>query len=386
MRWWRRSGAAEDPPVPCPSGAPHEIPDGTVRGVEERRVAGLSSRTWTFLAAALTATVVVAGGNLIHPPYILFRPGPVYDTLGEINGKPVIEVKGRQTYGASGELSFTTVALYGGRDREITLWEYLVARLQPGTEIRPVAEVYPRNVTRQQIRQQTQAQMADAQAEAKVVAMRAAGLQVPEKVTVAAVLEDGPSAKTLVKGDQIVSMEGKALPGGAPLRARIQELKDDETLSLVVLRAGKEVPVSVSSTAKDGRRLIGVVLSSAFDFPVEVSIHAGDVGGSSAGLMFSLGLYDRLTPGELTGGRRIAGTGTIAGNGAVGAIGGIQHKMRGARETKDAEWFLSPEANCSAVQGNIPDGLRVVKVATFEAAKHAVEEIAAGRGDALPGC
>jgi Lon-like protease len=102
-------------------------------------------------------------------------------------------------------------------------------------------------------------------------------------------------------------------------------------------------------------------------------------------MMFALGIYDLLTPGELTGGTKIAGTGTIDGSGAVGPIGGIAQKLVGARDA-GARWFLAPAANCDEVVGNVPDGLRVVRTASLHESRLDVEKIAAGQGASLPTC
>jgi PDZ domain-containing protein len=102
-------------------------------------------------------------------------------------------------------------------------------------------------------------------------------------------------------------------------------------------------------------------------------------------MMFSLAVYDKLTPGALTGGAKIAGTGTIDSAGNVGPIGGIQQKLVGARRG-GATWFLAPAANCNEVAGHVPDGLKVVSVATFSQARQAVEAIAANHPASLLPC
>jgi PDZ domain-containing protein len=105
-------------------------------------------------------------------------------------------------------------------------------------------------------------------------------------------------------------------------------------------------------------------------------------------MMFALGIVDKLTPGEMTGGERIAGTGTVDSDGTVGPIGGIQQKLVGA-EGAGADWFLAPAGNCDEVVGHVPDGLRVVRVETLAQARDAVEAIGshdASAVDALPTC
>jgi len=109
----------------------------------------------------------------------------------------------------------------------------------------------------------------------------------------------------------------------------------------------------------------------------------GDIGGPSAGMMFALGIIDKLTPLNLTGGKVIAGTGEITDGGQVEAIGGIQQKMVAARDA-GATIFLAPASNCSDVDGAVPAGLRIVKVSTLTQAVDDLEAIKAGRS--VPSC
>ncbi len=133
----------------------------------------------------------------------------------------------------------------------------------------------------------------------------------------------------------------------------------------------------------DGRAAIGVFLGRDFDFPVDVQIHAGDVGGPSAGTMFALGIYDRLTPGALAGGQRIAGTGTINVDGEVGPIGGIHQKLYGARDG-GADYFLAPRRQLRRGRGPRPRRAAVVKISTFDEAVKSVQDIAAKKADSCP--
>ncbi|OZG67319.1 lon protease [Bifidobacterium eulemuris] len=116
-----------------------------------------------------------------------------------------------------------------------------------------------------------------------------------------------------------------------------------------------------------------------------VTMHVDDIGGPSAGMMYTLGLISKLTAVDEAGGQIIAGTGTIDENGEVGSIGGIRLKMQGAKRD-GATWFLAPEANCDSVVGHVPDGLRDVKVSTLEEAYAALVAIGNGEGDDLPHC
>ncbi|WEV46293.1 Lon protease [Bifidobacterium sp. ESL0690] len=117
----------------------------------------------------------------------------------------------------------------------------------------------------------------------------------------------------------------------------------------------------------------------------KVQMHVDDIGGPSAGMMYALGVIDKLTPQDETGGKTIAGTGTIDNKGKVGKIGGIQLKMLGAKRD-GATYFLAPASNCDEVVGHVPNGLRDVKVSTLDEAYRALVAIGQGKADSLPHC
>jgi PDZ domain-containing protein len=153
-----------------------------------------------------------------------------------------------------------------------------------------------------------------------------------------------------------------------------------------VLRGTRTVEVSVTpKKIKDVWRL-GITITDSYDFPISVKLKLQDVGGPSGGMMFALGIIDKLTPGSLTGGLSVAGTGEIDGNGNVYPIGGIQQKMFGAVDA-GATWFLAPADNCDEVVGHIPEGLHVTKVATLSDSLAALKAISADpETTSLPQC
>ncbi len=342
-----------------------------------------SVRLWLGVLALVLIGWLV--GERIHPGYVIFRPGPAFNTLGSVGQGPLIRVDGAPTYPTTGALSFTTVTMTGGPGFEIGLWDYLAARLDQHAEVRPRDEVFPPEATRETVSSLSKAQMTDSQQEAVAVALRATGHAVSERSTVREVIPSGPAVGLLREGDIIRTVAGKAITATAQIPALVRAQPAGQPVVFEVLRGGTPVSVSVPTRSIEGRQYVGVGLEATFTFPVQVTIDAGDVGGPSAGMMFALGVYDTLTPGPLTGGQSIAGTGTVDSSGAVGPIDSIANKMVGARSA-GARWFLAPAANCDGVLGRIPDGLQVAKVATFAEAKAAVEVIAAGRGQELHGC
>ncbi len=170
---------------------------------------------------------------------------------------------------------------------------------------------------------------------------------------------------------------------------RVSASEPGETVAMQVERDGRpldlDVPTAPSQVDAD-RAAIGVIVSPSWDLPVDVSIDVpGDIGGSSAGLIFTLGVIDTLTPGSLVDGESVAGTGEISPDGTVGAISGIQQKIAGAREA-GAQLFLAPRDNCAAARGADPGDMAVVPVQTLDDAVAALEQLAAGDLDGLPTC
>lgn len=184
----------------------------------------------------------------------------------------------------------------------------------------------------------------------------------------------------------IVSVDGETAGGVEGYQRLIEAVPDGEPIPMTVRRDGQELTLEVPTAIVDGSPRMGVMLTPGHEFPMDVQISVGTIGGPSAGMIFSLSVYDELTPGALTGGHSIAGTGTIAADGAIGPIGGVRQKMVGAQET-GAEYFLAPSTNCEEVVGHEPDELDVVAVATFEDALTATETIAeTGSTEGLPTC
>ncbi|PRY62965.1 PDZ domain-containing protein [Knoellia remsis] len=335
----------------------------------------------------LLFVLIVAGGvvSFIPLPYVVLQPGPVTNTLGELDGKPIIQVKGATAYPAKGTLDFTTVRVVGGPGVRVNAFDLAEAALRKDYEIFPREQIYPEATTREQIQQENAAEMVDSQEVAAAVALRETGRTVPEKVVVSQVPEGSPATGVLKAGDQFVSVAGKPADDASAVQGAVRATKAGTPVSVVVRRDGKEQTLSVPTRDNDGTTIIGVLLGRDYELPVDVTITAGGVGGPSAGTMFSLAVYDVLTPGDLTGGKQIAGTGTMSPDETVGPIGGIRQKLSGAKDG-GAEWFLAPEDNCGEVVGHVPDGLRVVRVGTFTEALDAVEAIAAGKGNDLPSC
>lgn len=377
-------------PASPPEGGESRAEDASAPPTRTARRARLTGWNIAVLVAFFVALAAVVAGSLVRLPYAIVSPGPTFNALGEENlggsTKPVIVVDGLPTYPADGTLRFLTVVIKGGPGHPVDAWDLLGAWLDPARDVYPVDQMFDPNANEQQVAEESAIQMEGSQEEAKAVALRAVGEKVPTHVVVAQVLGTSKAKGLLEAGDRFVSVGGTAASDPDAIRAAIQRVKPGDTVSIVVTRSGKRETVQVPTIAgTGGRTAIGVLLGIEHDFPVKVTINAGDVGGPSAGLMFALAIYDKLTPGSLTGNHAIAGTGTIDDQERVGPIGGIRQKLEGARGA-GSDYFLAPAANCPEVVGHVPDGLQVVRIGTFDEAVSAVEAIAKGEAASLPHC
>lgn len=330
--------------------------------------------------------VVVAALVLFPLPYVVQRPGPTIDTLGEHDDKPVIAVSDHETYPTSGALRLTTVSVRGGPGYSAHLFDVVAGWWRTDSAVKPTEMVFPPDVTSEQIDEQNAALMASSQESATVAALEELGIAVPTVLRVMQAVPGTGAEGLLMDGDVIVSANGVTLTSFLQLHEVLAKLKPGDTVTLGVKRHGEETSVKVVTTdGGNGEARLGVLMNPSFTFPVEIKFDIQNVGGPSAGLMFALGIIDKMTPGSLTGGQVVAGTGTMDLAGVVGPIGGIQQKLYGARDA-GATWFLAPRENCNEVVGQIPNGLHVTAVTTLHEARLAVEAIAAGKGETLPKC
>jgi PDZ domain-containing protein len=222
--------------------------------------------------------------------------------------------------------------------------------------------------------------MRESQEEAVAAALGELGIDYTSIVTVEAVLDGFPADGVLEQGDQLLTVNGDPIDGVTELSAALAESGAGTEVALGILRDGEEQTLDIAPVASaddPDAVLIGIQTGATYDFPFDVTINLGSVGGPSAGMMLALGTYDKLTPGALPEGEHIAGTGTITADGEVGAIGGIRQKLYGA-QSAGADWFLAPASNCDEVVGHIPGGLEVFAVSTLDEALEVVRTIASG--------
>jgi len=343
----------------------------------------MSSRGRTLLVAALVVVVLLLGGALLPVPYVALGPGPTFNTLGQVDGQPLIDISGRQTYPATGHLNLTTVSVASPLD----LGSALVGWLDSSVAVVPRQLVFPPGRSRKQVEAEDTQQMVESQQHATTAALRQLGIPVPAQVQVASLQAGLPAAAELRVGDTITTIDGTAVTSADQLRMLIGRRAPGDAVSVGYVRDGRAETASIRTTTAPrapNRALIGLSPREVPQYPFSVKIRLQDVGGPSAGLMFALGIYDELTPGDLTGGAFVAGTGEIDDAGTVGPIGGIRQKVIAARQ-QGATVFLAPAANCAELAGATPKGLRLVKVTNLAGALDALEQLRTG-GSSLPSC
>ena len=344
----------------------------------------MSRRSLTLLIAAIGTAVAIAVSVLIPVPYVILGPGPTLNTLGtDSSGQPLITISGHPSYPTSGHLNMVTVSYQGCQGDTFNIFTALVAWLNPHKAVVPEGEICPAGQTQQQTQQQDTQEMTSSQQTATAAALTELDIPYQTQVVVMQTVPGYPADGVLRAGDVITAVDGKPVTSESDLSTLISAHPAGSTLTVTILRGGQTQQVQVSTKLSGGHPAMGVYITEQYKFPFDVKISVGDIGGPSAGLMFALGIIDKLTPMNLTGGKFIAGTGEIEASGRVDPIGGIQQKMLGAREA-GATIFLTPTANCPDTRDAVPAGLRLVRVSTLSQAVNDLEAIKAGRQ--VPSC
>ncbi|MFI7588340.1 PDZ domain-containing protein [Spongisporangium articulatum] len=337
--------------------------------------------------AGFAGLLLLCVAILLPTDYVVLKPGPVLNTLGAYDGTQLITITGHATYPTSGQLDMTTVRTMGAPGSRVSLISVALAWLRPSESAVPRELYYPKDESAEEIEQQDQAMMVDSQESAAVAALVSLGVSVPADLAVAGVRPKTPATGWFTYGDVIQAVGGVRVVSIRALKAQIRAVRPGRSVTFTVLRAGQAVRVAATKPASAGNDwlLTDLYIDARYQLPFTVTFGLKDVVGPSAGHMFALGVIDKLTAGDMTGGKRIAGTGTIDAAGNVGAIGGIRQKLVGARRA-GAQYFLAPAANCNEVVGHVPDGLQVVKTATLKQSRGYVAKIAAGQAAGLPTC
>lgn len=319
-------------------------------------------------------------------PYVTYEPGLTVDVLGDDeDGEAIIQIEGHRTYRDDGELRMTTVFV-SQPEAHNSLFELMRGWISRDSAIYPWDAIYQEGVTTEQNREEGQVAMSSSKDAATAAALTELGHQVTEAV-VTGVSDGTPAAGQLAAGDVLVRIGQDRIRNSGDAVAAVDKVAAGEQVPVVFRRDGRRQRVEITPAQTDDGPEIGVQVGTrATDFPFEVNIALdSSIGGPSAGLMFSLAIYDMLTPGSLTGGQSVAGTGTIDASGVVGSIGGIQQKIVGAREA-DAGLFLVPPANCAEALAAPAGDMRLVRAPTMSSARESIEAWVDDPEAELPSC
>jgi Lon-like protease len=357
--------AATAPPLPQP---PPPVPP-------RRRRRG---RIALGVVASLLAAFLI-GAAFVPLPYYLFKPGAVRDT------EPLITVSGAEVYPSDGSIGYTTVSL-----RQATLLGLTQGWLDDDIDVVPRDDVLSgRDVDEN--RELNLQMMTDSKQVATFVALDRLGYDVSMMVgqAVSDVVPDSPADGLIEPGNVITAIDGEQFDDPDDLARLLgDEAPGDRVTVSVQTAPGRDEDVELALVAAPddpSRAVMGVQVAPVamdFEFPFEVTIDTGDVGGPSAGLAFTLALIDDLTPGDLTGGADVAVTGTIQPDGTIGPIGGAGQKAAAVRRD-GLDLFLVPSADYEDAVEHAGDDLQVVAVDTIDEALDALGDHG-GNVDDLP--
>jgi PDZ domain-containing protein len=293
----------------------------------------------TVILGALITALLAVGVMAAPLPYVVLKPGPTVNTLGSDNGAQVIQVTNAKTSTSAGQLRLTTVNVQS----QVELVWAISSWFSRKDAVVPRDLIYPPDQTEQQVEQQNAQEWTQSQESAVTVALTKLGY--PVQSYVKSVTPGGAATGQLQVNDVITAIDG----------SKITTKKD----------AGSNAP------------RLGVAVTGKQPSPYDIKIDLNKIGGPSAGLMFTLGIMDKIEPEDLTGGKIIAGTGTIDDEGNVGPIGGIPQKLVGAKDA-GAQIFLVPKANCAEALKNAVVGLPMAQVATVDDALTALKTFTSG--------
>jgi len=350
----------------------------------------MTRRTVSSVLVVVLLVGLVGAAVFLPVPYVTMSPGPTVNVLSKVEGDPVIEVEGADTYPTEGDLRLTTVSVTSP-SVDISLLEALSAWFDGTRAVYPRDVIYPPEQSVEDVERESSVQMVGSQDTAVAVALQELGYDLPLLTEVLGVTKGSPAEGKLEPRDYILEVNGTPIDDVEQVSEAIQDTGVGKPAEIVVRRDGERRTVTLTAEAAEDdpeRAVVGVEIGTGYDFPFDVKVNLDDnIGGPSAGLIFSLAVYDTLTPGALTGGTDVAGTGSIDGNGSVGPIGGIQQKIVAAADA-GAKVFLVPAGNCAAALGaDVREGeIELVRTRTMHEAVGSLEAYAKDDDADLPGC
>jgi Lon-like protease len=296
----------------------------------------------------------------IELPYLAYSVGPVSDAADSVVAEEV------EFFPPEGELLMLTVIT-----QDVNIFEALIAGVDPTVDLVRKQAVRREGESDEEYRNRVLQQMSDSNYRSVAVALAYLGYElVPTEVVINDIVPEVPAADVLELGDTVTAVNGAVITSVDDFPPALEGLEVGDVIDLTVQRPDGLVDVEVELAEREdepGVPMIGIVLGELTEPPFPIAIQAGDVGGPSAGMMHTIAIIDSLTEGELTGGRVIAGTGTIDMEGNVGNIGGIRQKVVAA-EAAGADFILVPQGNYESALTAERDSIEIVPIATLDEA------------------
>lgn len=345
----------------------------------------MSQRTRAGLIALCLLGVLWGTAAFLPLPYVTYYPGPTVDILAEADGEETVQVTGHEAFYDDGALRMTTVYVSTPQE-DVTLPELLRAYFDPDAAVWPRSSIYAPDETDESSDRESAVAMVSSQDTAIAAALTELGEEIDPIVEVLDVTPGLPAEDELKVRDVLLEVNGTPVDEPQDVVDAVDAAEAGEPITFLVRRGEKERTVEVTPERVGEDLRVGITPGVGFDFPYQVSVNIADnIGGPSAGLMMSLAIYDTLTPGSMTDGADIAGTGTITPSGEVGPIGGIQQKIAAARDA-GAELFFVPADNCDGIGGVDPGSMRLAKATTMHTAVETLSDWVADRDTDLPTC
>lgn len=328
------------------------------------------SRKIFFTLAFLTVLA------LVPVPFVRLSPGPLFNTLGQVKEKELIKISATTTYPTSGELNMTTVSETGGPYGQLILFDAVVAWFHPTQTVIPTSQQYPNLVDGDQIRAESRRMFTSSQANAIAAALNYLQIEAEQTVRIDSVVVGSPADGKVNPGDLVIAVNQQLIETSEQVVEFVQAKAPGAQITLT-LKRGEEVfeisLMSEESKVKPGAAAIGVAIGPAIDPPFEIEFELDDVGGPSAGMMFTLGIIDELSANEITFGKKIAGTGTVRVTGEVGPVGGVLQKIA-ASEKANMDLFLIPAVNCDSYSEDRYKNMPIVAVENVAQAVASIAE------------
>ena len=334
----------------------------------------MNRRILTLLVAVVP---ILAFGVLVAAvtvPYVALGPGPTYDTLGEVDGKQVVAIEGTETKPTTGHLNMTTVAQRDG----LTMGQALALWLSGSEQLVPRNLVFPPEKSRDDIEKSQNADFQRSEDNAEFAALNY--LKYPQAVSVENVNDPGPSVGKLRNGDTVDAVDGTKVATVEEFSTVLKTTKPGQKIVIDYRRKNAPPGTATITLGKGEDRdygYLGIAVRDAPWAPFTIDFNLANIGGPSAGLMFSLAVIDKLTTGDVNGGKFVAGTGSISPDGKVGSIGGITHKMSTAQDA-GATVFLVPADNCDEARTVAGSSMELLKIETLPQAVDSLKALSSG--------